>query len=151
MSESSSGESPKIDFTVRISEEADVAAVHAFLRPFIAAGRLLERTMEELDDLVGTGFIAEQNGKIVGFAALEIYSAKLAELRSLAVIPQLRGKGVGKELVKRCVQLAKDRRILEVLAISSSEEFFLSCGFDYTLPGEKKAFFCQLPSDDSAG
>jgi hypothetical protein len=27
------------------------------------------------------------------------------------------------------------------MAITSSDEFFRSCGFDFTLPGEKKALF----------
>jgi len=30
-----------------------------------------------------------------------------------------------------------------VIAITSSEEFFQRCGFDFTLPGEKKAVFLQ--------
>jgi len=30
-----------------------------------------------------------------------------------------------------------------VMAITSSDSFFQSCGFDYTLPGEKRALFIQ--------
>jgi hypothetical protein len=41
------------------------------------------------------------------------------------------------------VEFAKERSILEVMAITSSEEFFQSCGFDFTLPGERKALFLQ--------
>jgi hypothetical protein len=33
--------------------------------------------------------------------------------------------------------------VLEVMAITSSDGFFISCGFDFTLPGEKKALFYQ--------
>jgi amino-acid N-acetyltransferase len=79
----------------------------------------------------------------VGFAALEIYSPKLAELRSLAVSSQFQGQGIGKALVQACLDLAKTRRIFEVLTITSSEEFFQKCGFDFTLPGERKALFHQ--------
>ncbi|QDT39222.1 GNAT family N-acetyltransferase [Stratiformator vulcanicus] len=132
-----------IEFDVRQATAADIASIHAFLRPFVAGGRLLERTMEELDQLVGTGFVAETEDRIVGFAALEVYSRKLAEIRSLAVSAELRGLGVGKRLVAHCVDLARDRQILEVMAITSSEEFFRGCGFDFTLPGEKKAVFHQ--------
>lgn len=117
--------------------------MHAFIRPFVAAGRLLERTIEELDLLVGDGFVAEDDGRIVGFAALEIYSKKLAELRSLAVSDNYRGRGLGKKLVTACVDRAREKNVLEVMAITSSEEFFRSCGFDFTLPGEKKALFLQ--------
>ena len=129
--------------TVRPARKEDVPAVHAFIRPYVAAGRLLERTIEELDLLVADGFVAEQAGQIVGFAALEIYSKKLAELRSLAVADTFRGAGLGRRLVAACVDRAREKNVLEVMAITSSEEFFRACGFDFTLPGEKKALFLQ--------
>lgn len=117
--------------------------VHAFIRPFVAAGRLLERTIEELDQLIDDGFVADDAGRIVGFAALEIYSKKLAELRSLAVAEGYRGHGLGRRLVAACVERAREKNVLEVMAITSSEDFFQACGFDFTLPGEKKALFLQ--------
>ena len=137
---------------VRPATAADVPAVHAFIRPFVASGRLLERTMDELESLMATGFVAFEptpatddrpDGRVVGFAALEVYSPKLAEIRSLAVADAYRGRGVGKDLVARCVELARERNVLEVMAVTSSERFFGSCGFDFTLPGEKKALFLQ--------
>ena len=82
-------------------------------------------------------------GRIVGFAALEIYSPKMSEIRSLAVAPDFRGGGVGRRLVQQCVERAQERQVLEVMAITSNDEFFQRCGFDFTLPGEKKALFLQ--------
>ena len=130
--------------SIRLAVQEDVERVHAFIRPYVSAGRLLERTMEELDLLVGNGFVAEADGKVVGFAALEVYSKKLAEIRSLAVAEPYRRFGLGRQLVAACIELARERRILEIMAITSSEEFFRSCGFDFTLPGEKKALFFQI-------
>src|SRR5918993_288243 len=89
---------------VRPARREDVPKIHAFIRPYVAAGRLLERTMEELDLLVDDGFVADDAGRIVGFAALEVYSKKLAELRSLAVAEGYRGHGLGKRLVAACVE-----------------------------------------------
>lgn len=114
-----------------------------FIEPFVAQGRLLPRTKDELEDLTIDGFIAEDDGRIVGFAAPEIYSSKLAELRSLAVAADQQGRGIGKALVNACVERARQRHVFEVMAITSSEEFFQRCGFDFTLPGEKKAVFLQ--------
>ena len=136
---------------VRPATAADVPAVHAFIRPFVAAGRLLERTMEELESLAPHGFVAVDRAagreRVVGFAALEVYSPKLAEVRSLAVADECRGRGVGQELVRRCVELARERRVLEVMAVTSNDAFFARCGFDFTLPGEKKAVFLQTRDD----
>ncbi len=114
-----------------------------FIEPFVADGKLLPRTLDELAELLDTGFIAVHDGKIVGFAALEIYSPKLAELRSLAVDPAYQGQGIGRRLVEECLKLARWRKVFEVMAITSSENFFRHCGFDFTLPGEKKALFIQ--------
>lgn len=122
---------------------ADVADLDRFLAPFIEQGRLLPRTIDELEDLTDDGFLAIMDGQIVGFAALEVYSPKLAEIRSLAVDPQFRRHGIGRSLVQACIDRAKERHIFEILAVTSSEEFFQRCGFDFTLPGEKKALFLQ--------
>jgi amino-acid N-acetyltransferase len=67
----------------------------------------------------------------------------MAEIRSLAVSPDAQRKGIGKQLVEACVDRARQLHILEVMEITSTEEFFRSCGFDFTLPGEKKALFLQ--------
>ncbi|HEX6984620.1 MAG TPA: GNAT family N-acetyltransferase, partial [Planctomycetaceae bacterium] len=114
---------------IRPARKDDVPKIHAFIRPFVSAGRLLERTMEELDLLVADGFVADDGGRIVGFAALEVYSKKLAELRSLAVAEGYQKMGLGRRLVAACVERAREKNVLEVMAITSSEEFFRSCGF----------------------
>ena len=134
---------PEVDYTVRPTNTADVPALDAFLAPFVKWGRLLPRTLAELEDLTANGFVAVHGEQFVGFAALEVYSPKLAELRSLAVSPDHQGKGIGKALVGSCVALAKTRHVFEVMAITSSDEFFHRCGFDFTLPGERKALFLQ--------
>ena len=128
---------------VRPARAADQPALEEFIAPFVEAGKLLSRTPEELQDLVATGFVAVHQRRIVGFATLEVYSPKFAEVRSLCVEPDLQGRGIGKRLVQKCLELAKRRHIFEVMAITSQDGFFKSCGFDFTLPGEKKALFLQ--------
>jgi amino-acid N-acetyltransferase len=126
---------------VRPVQRGDLPRIAEFIQPFVGDGRILPRTEDELEELVYNGFVAETDGRLIGFAALEIYSRKLAEIRSLAVAPEFQGKGVGRQLVAECVERARKRDVLEVMAITSSEVFFRGCGFDFTLPGEKKALF----------
>lgn len=130
-------------FSIRPATETDLDSLEAFILPFVEQGRLLPRTTVELRTLLPNCYLAIADSQIVGCAALEIYSKKLAEIRSLAVAPHARRIGIGKELVLACVNKARELRILEVMAITSSEEFFKACGFDFTLPGEKKALFLQ--------
>ena len=121
----------------------DVNRIDLFLADFVAAERVLPRTLDELEQLISTGFVAEVNDQLVGFVTLEIYSKKLAEIRSLCVRPIMQGQGIGKRLIEACIELARERNIFEVMAITSTDQFFLNCGFDFTLPGEKKALFLQ--------
>ncbi len=133
--------------SVRPATRDDLPVLIQLITEFVEANRLLPRTQSELDDLIPFGFVACLGDRLVGFAALEIYSPKLAEVRSLAVVPDMQGHGLGRRLVQQCVELAQSRNVLEVMAITSAEEFFQSCGFDFTLPGEKKALFVRTRDD----
>jgi N-acetylglutamate synthase-like GNAT family acetyltransferase len=128
---------------IRAATSTDVEALSAFITPFVSDRKLLPRTIDELHELLPHFFLAEYKGRIVGCAALEVYSWKLAEIRSLAVAEEMQGHGVGRRLVEACIERAKAQNVLEVMAITSSDAFFMSCGFDYTLPGEKRALFIQ--------
>ena len=134
------------DTEVRSVRDDDQAAVRALLQPHVEQRKLLRRTIEELETLLPNGFVAVSGTSIVGFATLEVYSRKLAEIRALVVADGQQGKGIGQMLVQACLDRAREQDIMEVMAISSAEKFFLACGFDFTLPDEKKAFFAQTGS-----
>ncbi|MCC6509642.1 MAG: M20/M25/M40 family metallo-hydrolase [Pirellulaceae bacterium] len=140
------GSKPAIEY--RRGTAQDVQAVNNFLKPFVNQRKLLRRTASELELLVPSGFLALADGQVVGFSAVEIYSRKLAEIQCLAVEPKFQGQGLGSELVRRCVELAQQRGVMEVLAISSSDSFLQKLGFNYSLPDQKRALFCQLRSRD---
>lgn len=129
------------------AKPSQAAELIRFIHPFVEDRVLLPRTESEVDELIPNGFIAELDGKLVGFCSLEVYSKKLGEIRSLAVDKALHGKGVGRLLVQACIELAKSKGIREVMAITASDQFFQSCGFDYTLPDQKKALFFSTSSE----
>jgi N-acetylglutamate synthase-like GNAT family acetyltransferase len=137
----------KPDITVRTATADDIDSIINFIEPYVEAGTLLRRTYDEIETWLPNFFIAESDGEILGCAALEVYSKKLAEIRSLAVSPRVQGLGVGKALVQACIALARQKEVLEVMAITSNEQFFMANGFDFTLPGEKKALFYQTGDD----
>jgi amino-acid N-acetyltransferase len=130
---------PRIRY--RDARPGDVPAIELLIHPFVKERKLLPRSSDELRRLTHRGFVAEFELELVGFAAVEIYSPKLAEVQCLAVRGSYHGKGVGRELLQRCVACARHENVLELMAISSSEDFMRSCGFDYSLPDQKKAFF----------
>lgn len=133
-----------IDVVIRNAAAEDLPVVEQLISPFVERRQLLARSTTELAELLPTGFVAEIESEIVGFSSVEIYSSKLAEILCLAVHDSYRGHGIGKLLVTECVELAKRQGVMEVMAISNAEEFLKNCGFDFTLPDQKKALFCQL-------
>ncbi len=131
-------------YTLRMARAEDADGITQLIQSYVDEGKLLARTLGEIDELLPSLFVAvTDDGEILGCAALEIYSPKLAEIRSLAVSSNAQGLGIGRRLVNACVERARLRNVLEVMAVTSSDGFFQSCGFDYTLPGEKRALFLQ--------
>ena len=146
----------KSEHVIRSAHYDDLDGIQALLEPFVQARKLLKRLESELILLMANGFVAEQPAsatkdgkpKIVGFAAVEIYSRKLGEIQCLAVDDDYQGRGIGSELVRACVERARKKGILEVMAISASDDFLRKLGFDYSLPEQKRALFFQLHSRD---
>jgi amino-acid N-acetyltransferase len=137
---------------IRRAHFDDIEPIQALLQPFIEQRKLLRRMRSELILLMANGYVAEiteeGKSKIVGFAAVEIYSRKLSEIQCLAVDDNYQGRGIGSDLVRACVDRAREKGILEVMAISASDAFLRKLGFDYSLPEQKRALFYQLHSRD---
>jgi amino-acid N-acetyltransferase len=147
---SASGASPAPDWRLRASQLEDLPGIRQLLEPFVLRQVLLRRSREELELLISRGFVVEsQAAEIVAFAAIEIYSRKLAEIQCLAVRDDFQHQGLGSRLVEACLGLADRHGVLEVMAISSSEAFLQRLGFDYALPHQKRALFHQLRSRES--
>ncbi len=82
----------------------------------------------------GDVFVAEQDGAIVGFAAVLARPDGNTELDALFVEPSLWKRGVGRLLVDRCADVARGRasRFLHVVGNPHAEGFYTSCGFRTT-------------------
>ncbi len=138
----------ELDYTIRPAMAEDITAIQELMQPFVQQRKLLRRSRAELMALIPNGFVAESDDRLVGFSSVEVYSKKLGEIQGLVVDQRFQGRGVGSELVRFCVQRAAEKGILEVMAISSSENFLRKLGFDYSLPDQKRALFFQLRSRD---
>jgi GNAT superfamily N-acetyltransferase len=88
--------------------------------------------IEQIDE--GHVFVAEQDGEIVGFAAVLPRPDGNAELDSLFVDPGLWKHGVGRLLVEHCALIARTRasRSLHVVGNPHAEGFYTACGFRTT-------------------
>lgn len=88
-------------------------------------------------------FVAEHRGEIVACCALQVYSRRLAEVRSLAVHPDYKGQGIAGRLVDACRERGRERNVRQLLAVTSQPSFFEKRGFS-VYPGWKTALFANL-------
>ena len=136
---------------IRIVEatDDDVESVLKLIQPFVDQELLLPRDSGEIQRLAKRGFVAREEtdegmSPVIGFSSVDVYSKKMAEIHCLAVHVDYQHMGVGKLLVAECIELAKREGILELMAISSSDNFLKNCGFDYSLPNQKRALFYRF-------
>ncbi|HKW90225.1 MAG TPA: GNAT family N-acetyltransferase [Candidatus Acidoferrales bacterium] len=108
---------------------SDVPAIHALIAHYAAQGILLPRAEETIRELFAHFLVIEENRQLVGCVSLECYGADLAEIRSLAVSPDIRGRGLGSRLLEFALAEARRRKIARVFAVTDAPEFFICHGF----------------------
>jgi N-acetylglutamate synthase-like GNAT family acetyltransferase/SAM-dependent methyltransferase len=109
--------------TLRATRAADLDRAHA----------LLEHASLPIDgvgDHFETGYVvAEQNGRLIGLAGIEIYEGD-ALLRSVAVDAAHRDRGLGITLVQDRLRWAREQNIRDVyLLTTTAADFFTRLGF----------------------
>ena len=102
--------------------------------------KLLPRSRGEIIELLDSFYVIDEAGQIVGCCCLEVYSPKIAEVRSLAVLSDKRGHHYGQILVEKCISDAQQLKIRQILVVTSSPEFFERLNFGLCL-NEKYAMF----------
>ena len=82
----------------------------------------------------GEVFFAILDGEVVGTAAMIQTDKGIYELAKMAVARQFQGLGIGKKLLKRCIDYSKEREAAEIFLITndslkSALSLYLSFGF----------------------
>jgi N-acetylglutamate synthase-like GNAT family acetyltransferase len=113
----------------RMARNADIPAIQKLIEHYASQGTLLPRSGEDIGKHLNGFLVAVEGGEIIGCVSLEWYSTALAEIRSLAVSPEIHGHGIGTRLMKSALDLAKKRKIGKVFALTSSPNFFVRQGF----------------------
>lgn len=72
-------------------------------------------------DTGGVIFMAEENGQIIGSAALMKEADGIYELAKMAVDPRWRGKGVSRLLMEKCLDTARSWHAIKVRLYSNSQ------------------------------
>ena len=114
---------------LRKAKPKDAVKIHELVNEYAKEGLLLPLSLNKLYDNIRDFWVYEEGGEIVGCAALHIVWEDLAEIRSLAVKREHHKKGVGKKLVLRCLEEAKEYDLKRVFVLTYQVEFFKKLGF----------------------
>jgi len=114
---------------VRRAELDDVPAIARLMADFVAQGVLLPRPVAELYRTVREFHVAVSGGEVVACGALRVLWADLAEVRSLTVRADQRGRGLGAAIVAAVVADARALALPRIIALTREVAFFKSCGF----------------------
>jgi amino-acid N-acetyltransferase len=80
--------------------------------------------------------VAESEGSVISVAGLEVYGA-FGLLRSMAVSPEWRGRGIGKALTERLLELAGAMGLQAVYLLTTTAQGYFA-GHGFAIVGRKK-------------
>jgi amino-acid N-acetyltransferase len=91
--------------------------------------KLLSKETVTLFESVQEFVVAEVDGEVVGCGALHVLWEDIAEVRTVAVVEQMHGKGVGHLILENILARAKEVGVKKVFCLTFETKFFGSHGF----------------------
>ena len=119
------------DVTIRRARTADVPAVRALLDSYVRDGILLDKATVTLYEDIQEFWVAErdEDAEVVACGALHVMWEDLAEVRTLAVHPGQRGKGVGHRVLAKLLHTARWLGVRRIFCLTFEVDFFIRHGF----------------------
>lgn len=115
--------------TFRQASAADAAAVHRLISDNLEVGHLLPRTLDDVVEHAARFLVAESEDRVIGCAELAPLSPRVAEVRSLVVDEQARGRHIGPRLVTELASRAAGRGFSTLCAFTHEPSHFVRLGF----------------------
>ena len=115
--------------TFRQAVPADAAAIHRLIVDNLELGHLLPRTFDDVSTNAPRFTVAESDGRVIACAELAPLSATVAEVRSLVVETEARGRQIGPRLVADLAARAIARGCSTLCAFTHDPSHFVRLGF----------------------
>jgi amino-acid N-acetyltransferase len=114
---------------IRKAEMGDVKEIQKLLTNFANRGDMLSRSLSELYESLRDFYVAVEDERLLGTAALHIVWNDLAEVRSVAVSEEVGRKGIGSQLVQACINEARQIGLGRIFCLTYKPDFFAKFGF----------------------
>lgn len=114
---------------VRAAVLADADALYELIAEAARTTTVLPRERENICQSVRDFVVVEHEGRIVGCGALGLFTRTLAEIRSLVVAQDWRGRGIGSQLIGGLIAEATRLGVRRLFALTDNPRFFERNGF----------------------
>jgi amino-acid N-acetyltransferase len=115
---------------IRRANIRDVRTIQALINRYAASGQMLPRTLNDLYESLRDFIVFEEQGLLIGACALHVSWEGIAEIRSLAVLPDRMKRGIGSALVHHCLTDAAELQVESVFVLTYEDRFFRKLGFN---------------------
>lgn len=119
------------EVTIRRARTTDVRAVRRLIDIYSRDRVLMDKATVTLYEDIQEFWVAERDhdGEVVGCGALHVMWEDLAEVRTLAVSPALKGAGVGHQVLEKLVHTARWLGVRRIFCLTFEVDFFTKHGF----------------------
>ena len=114
---------------MRRARTLDVPTIHDLIERYAGDRILLAKERVQLYEDVQDFWVAERAGVVVGCGAVHPLWEDIAEIRTVAVHPAERGKGVGGAIMERLIATVRELGIERVFVLTFEVAFFERFGF----------------------
>ncbi|MDP6544803.1 MAG: N-acetyltransferase [Phycisphaerae bacterium] len=115
---------------LRSAQTVDAEAICSLINYYAERGQMLHRNMESAYNSLREFQVATgDDERIVGCVAVDIFWADLAEVKSLAVAPDMVGQGIGGQLLTAAIEDARRMGVKRLFTLTYEQGFFQRQGF----------------------
>jgi amino-acid N-acetyltransferase len=118
------------ELKIRPAKTTDVLTIRKLVDTYAPDRRLLSKATVTLYEAVPDFLVIEKDGQIIGAGAIHVLWEDLAEVRTVAVFPDFKNKGIGTQLLEALLQKAKDLGVKRVFCLTFETKFFTKHGFE---------------------
>jgi len=115
---------------IRPARTSDIKGIRQLIDSYAPQGRLLSKETVTLYESVQEFTVAVEDDQVVGCGALHVMWEDLAEVRTVAVAENLRGKGVGHQILDSIIARAQTIGVKRIFCLTFETKFFGRHGFE---------------------
>ncbi len=115
---------------IRSAKSTDVKGIRKLIDTYAPQRRLLSKETVTLYESVQEFTVAIDNDEVVGCGALHVLWEDLAEVRTVAVAENYRGKGIGHQILEAIIVRARQIGVKRIFCLTFETEFFGRHGFE---------------------